>query len=574
MILPRPSSPRPIFLSLVFLSTITALSSHVHFLFPLTFSRACAKTAAQLSRGRLYPNYRMKSIFTLLLSIGVVLLGSPAEATTYTTTTFTDFPITPGLGGVNTTTGQISGGTGNGQVSLRSAIIASNFEGGTNVINLSNGTYLLTQGPYDDEFNTGGGTMETGDLDIIDLQIAGYPRLASVTLNGAGRDTTIIQMGTLVPASGGISKDRILEVNDSVIPQVAVHVTLNNLTMQGGVAPRTPDPDHYFTPGGGIKYDGFDSATGKSSGVLTLNNCKVTGNQSAGLGGGINAIWCSLVIQSNSIVSFNTNQFASGGGIQYSGGNNIDSPPQTVTIKDSFVTNNVALDGTFGSGGGLYTTGGGGMTISNTLFAGNLASITNGGNGGGGLHIASMPVATIVNSIIRSNSCKLNGGGLWCSPRNAVSNVAGTNTLTGVTVTGNTADSDNTGGGNGGGIYHFFGTLIIQGASHIDGNSAVNGGGIFTTWSGIAGDPSASLTVNGGTIGQSGSGNNAKASGGAVAVAPGAATTFGTVSLNTVLMVGNNAVTSGGAAFITSGSMNMGFSRVVSNTAPTGRAVA
>ncbi len=120
-------------------------------------------------------------------------------------------------------------------------------------------------------------------------------------------------MGTLVPAQGGISKDRVLEVNDFVNPQVAIAVTLNNLTISED-APRTPAPDNYNTAGGGIRYDGFDSATSKNSGVLTLNNVKVTGNKAAGQGGGILPSFGSCVIQSNangqSIVSNNTSTFA------------------------------------------------------------------------------------------------------------------------------------------------------------------------------------------------------------------------------------------------------------------------
>ncbi len=84
------------------------------------------------------------------LALLALQFASLAWATSYTTTTFTDFPV-PGVDAA----GKITSGTGTGQVTIRSAIMASNNAGGSNTINLQNGTYTLTQGPYDDEFNFG-----------------------------------------------------------------------------------------------------------------------------------------------------------------------------------------------------------------------------------------------------------------------------------------------------------------------------------------------------------------------------------------------------------------------------------
>lgn len=55
--------------------------------------------------------------------------------TIYIPTTTADLTFTS----VNSANGVITGGTGNGQVTLRSAVIAANAAGGTNSINLSTG---------------------------------------------------------------------------------------------------------------------------------------------------------------------------------------------------------------------------------------------------------------------------------------------------------------------------------------------------------------------------------------------------------------------------------------------------
>ena len=118
---------------------------------------------------------------------------------------------------VNTTLDQIETSPANGLCnsasgcSLRAAITQSNYVGGSNAITLPIGTYTLTLGPFDDEFNTFGANMDSGDLDVIDLSFGGFPLLTAVTINGGGRDTTIVQMGTLVPAGArGINKDRVI----------------------------------------------------------------------------------------------------------------------------------------------------------------------------------------------------------------------------------------------------------------------------------------------------------------------------------------------------------------------------
>jgi len=76
---------------------------------------------------------------------------------------------------------------------LRAAIMQSNHSGGENTIMVPDGTYTLTLGPPDDEFNTGGAIEQSGDLDIFSWdQFDGSPILNSVSITGGTRDGCII----------------------------------------------------------------------------------------------------------------------------------------------------------------------------------------------------------------------------------------------------------------------------------------------------------------------------------------------------------------------------------------------
>src|SRR6185436_18456019 len=96
-----------------------------------------------------------------------------------------------------------------------------------------------------------------------------------------------------------------------------INVTLNNLTFQKGVEPTGSGT---FLDGGAIWYDGSDANALTNVGLLTLHNVKLTGNTSAGAGGGVHAQFGSLKIESTSIIRANTSQHKVGGGVEYNGG--------------------------------------------------------------------------------------------------------------------------------------------------------------------------------------------------------------------------------------------------------------
>jgi len=459
----------------------------------------------------------------------------------------------------------------NGLCTLRAAIMQSNHTGGSNTIMVPDNTYTLTLGPPDDEANTGGALEGSGDYDIFSwADFDGSPILTAVGITGGTRDGCIIQMGTLSPTLASAvpnNKERILEVNDSAIGAGAdrVNVTLTNLTMQNAVE---PTGSGVFLDGGAVRFDGFDFTTNTNIGLLTLHNVKLTGNTSAGFGGGVFAGFGSLVIETTSIVRANTAQHKVAGGAGWNGGNTVETQFFRLdgsTVGGALVADgNLATDTTFGAGAGIDVRGGLSVTVQNSsVIQNNVGSVQSGTIGGGGIQINS-PTVVFSTSSINNNTCRSNGGGIFNSARNAVTNAPSTLTMTTMNVNGNVADSDNTGAGDGGGLYNFFGTAIIQTTSHVDGNSAVNGGGIFNAWTGIPADSTAGLTVQtGSTIGQAGAGNgnSAKNNGGSIAISQVGASIFGPITLNALTFTNNTANSDsvgggdGGAIFISAGTI-------------------
>ena len=291
-----------------------------------------------------------------------------AAATTFTVNSTVDAPdAAPGDGFCD---------DGLGACTLRAAVMESNFLGGANVINVPSGTYTLTIGPFDDEFNAGGATMESGDLDIIDLSAFSLPQLISVTISGAGAGSTIINGGAI---------DRVFDINNFAAFGAHVDVTFQDLTITNGNAPTSPD--FYNTPGGAIQFDGFDNQSFLPLGTLTINNCNITNSSAAGQGGGILAIFGSLIM-SGSTVSGNTSVNASGGGINYDG--SAAAGLRTLQITTSTITNNHANNGTFGNGGGVFEGGNANKSIDHSAITSNTAGAQGGGvyNNGGALTMA------------------------------------------------------------------------------------------------------------------------------------------------------------------------------------------
>ncbi len=241
-----------------------------------------------------------------------------------------------------------------------------------------------------------------------------------------------------------------------------------------------------------------------------------------------------LVINNNSVISYNTAS-TSGGGVYVAaanstitstGGGIIDHNNATnggglytaasITLGANLViTNNTAT-----SGGAVYATASG-----NTLT---ISGITIGGSGnantalnGGGIYLAAAAkLALNNNAAIAYNTATAGGGGVYIAAANSsitgtgsidhngAVNGAGVCTLANLTLPSTIAITNNTTTGNGGGVYASgtSTTLTIQGTiggSATTGNSAAKGGGVYLA-------SGAKLTLTSATL----SYNNATADGG------------------------------------------------------------
>jgi CSLREA domain-containing protein len=356
---------------------------------------------------------------------------------------------------VVTKTADTNDGVCDSDCSLREAISAANANPGADIITLPAGIYTLTIPGANEDGNA------TGDLDITD----------SVTINGAGAATTIIDGGAL----------------DRVIHVLAGTSTISDVTIRNGLPPGVDD-------GGGVlvvtnatltltnvtltdnRTSGGAGGGILNSGTTTLTNCTVSlnGTGGAGDGGGISNT-NSMTISGATITG---NTTGSGGG-NGAGVNNSSN----MTMTSSTITGNNAGGG--GNGGGLYNSST--LSVDGTTITGNGAG-PSAGNGGG---VYNSSTATITNGTVATNTAGGNGGGVFNSD---------TVTLGLTPVTGNTA------GGDGGGIYDN-GLLVTLTNITVGGNTAGaagNGGGLFT--SGVQ------IAISGTTF----SGNSTGGSGGAI----------------------------------------------------------
>jgi len=172
------------------------------------------------------------------------------------------------------------------------------------------------------------------------------------------------------------------------------HAALQNLTITGGLA----------TTGGGIS----------NSGLLTLTNSTIKGNEATLSGGGIynNSLSSTLFISQSTI---SDNEAGFGGGISNNGG--------TATMQNSTLSDNIASN----NGGGIINNTGN-MTLQSSTLSGNSAA--NGGgifnNGNGTFNIDNSIIANSSNggdcqnisgsinnnghNLIEDNSCGFSGG--------------------------------------------------------------------------------------------------------------------------------------------------------------------
>ncbi len=204
---------------------------------------------------------------------------------------------------------------------------------------------------------------------------------------------------------------------------------------------------------------GLNNNTGEySTNVMTVTNTTISQNRATnGSGGGMTNFAGPLstlnATISNSTISGNTATYY-GGGV-YNG--SYVSPSTSVSISNSVISDNNAT-----YGGGIYSFfvySSTNTTINNSTISGNTA--TEWGGGLSDFSIDSNAALTINNSTVSGNSAALDGGGFYLDTSNAGPYTV-TNTINHSTITNNTADSDNNGTGNGGGIYTYRATVDLS----------------------------------------------------------------------------------------------------------------
>ncbi len=183
---------------------------------------------------------------------------------------------------------------------------------------------------------------------------------------------------------------------------------INNDSTSGGVF--GPDTFGY---GGAIYTDGASSSREEIvPGNITIRNSRFDSNQGAGQGGGlflfgyegdVVTVENSTIIN-NSVIE-DTNNFALGGGIRH--GSNSE-----LIVTNSVFANNSAIGG---QGGGLWSDSA--TDIVNTTFSGNkaLSSDNNAGLGGAITLANKGKPSRITNVTVAFNTAEFQGGGIWAN---------------------------------------------------------------------------------------------------------------------------------------------------------------
>jgi hypothetical protein len=142
----------------------------------------------------------------------------------------------------------------------------------------------------------------------------------------------------------------------------------------------------------------------------------------------------------------------------------------TVTLNGLTVT---------GGGGGVALGGGilnlGNLTVSNSTVTGNAAV-----DGGGIYNYNGLATLTVTGTTVSSNTASANGGGIY--------NYNGTATLTGSTLDSNTAAID------GGGAYNYTASLTLTGTTVEQNAATENGGGVANDSASLSSGASVTLT--------------------------------------------------------------------------------
>jgi len=332
------------------------------------------------------------------------------------------------------------------------------------------------------------------------------------TISFSGTPTDITVVATALPA---INKNMTINTGSTMITIAALAAT-NIITVNAGKTVTL----NYLT------LKNATAAALNTSGTTTVNNCVFTGNNSTN-GGGTRVYGGSL---SCNYCTFSGNTGATAAGIY-------TNAAVTISLDHCIVKNNT------GPGISVAKDGTATLNISNSVISGNTSS----GYGGG---IASNAVTTITNTEFSGNTAARGGAvSLGGGTLAALSKL----TMTGCTVSGNTANAT-----FGGGVY-------IQGAATnitdnttitnctFSGNTSTTTGGGLQIGGGAGGSWTNIATISNSTFTLNNSGGNVVGSTGG-----GIERGTGFVILNYCIVAGNNSNSTAAAKDIAGAGANLG----------------
>jgi len=224
--------------------------------------------------------------------------------------------------------------------------------------------------------------------------------------------------------------------------------------------------------------------------------------------------------------------------------------PQMIAVAAgaTLTIGNITFDGGRFDGEGSGSFSENTTSVIGTAGALTLKDVTirnNRGASGGAVNITAGTV-TMTGSVLSGNSATANGG--------AVNITAGTVTMTGSVLSGNSATA------NGGAVNITAGTVTMTNNT-LSGNSATASGGAVNITAGA-------VTMNTSAL----SGNSATTSGGAIYMS-GATNAATTIALNKCDIAGNAATANGGAVYTASGTLNISGGLMTDNISGAGKAM-
>ena len=292
--------------------------------------------------------------------------------------------------------GPSAGTDANGDISLRSALEAINYysvnSDVSDTIELPAGTYNLDP--------------SLGQLILSPSRDPNYSSSTSVTIVGEGGQAVIDAQDS----------SRVLElVNFST--NMTVSATLQNLTLENGAATDGGEIGFAQAVGGGILDDNVPlSLVGVN---VNDNSASASSGYSTASGGGVYVTGAPLSLSGTSAIEHNVINTTSGAqllgaGVAITNGN--------LTVTDSTIAGNGAVDGSFDAGGGIYADNSN-VTITDSAVNDNVLVTTGAAAGGddgasgegGGIEFVPGATLTIDDSTIDHNQVDAQAGGAGSS---------------------------------------------------------------------------------------------------------------------------------------------------------------